>query len=516
MLRRSRALLVASYLAIGVLAFVYRHDIAAWGEQVAHASGPSTWIAFAALMAVAVAVALPMSPLFLLCGYAFGLPGIAVSLIAVYAGSCLSFAITRHARFSPRSEVVSMLRQHGPRFIGWLRLSPIVPVAAINIGAGVLGVSWRHFLRTLPPSGVTAVLLTALGSFGSSFARGEVDASAVAVLVLAIASGIGVVVAAVRTKRRIDEGGPHVAPPIARSAETIQPERTVGVEMEIVALDVDEAAAVVADVLGGSVGDGHSSLERVVDTPLGEFRIERDSKPLKDAADVGEHDRNVIDKALLLARPIVPLEVVSPPLPISRIGVMDEIAEALREAGARGTSRSIFDALGVHLNPEATDMSAQGIRDTLRAFFLLRRWLRDEMDIDLSRRVSPWIGGHSDTLVQRVLDPSYAPTLDALIDDYLEHDPSRNRDLDLFPLFAHLRPERMAELDDDRIKARPTYHYRLPNCALDDPTWSVMQEWQRWKLVERLAADAPRLRRWMEAWNEADGAWDAPVVGRVA
>jgi hypothetical protein len=42
-------------------------------------------------------------------------------------------------------------------------------------------------------------------------------------------------------------------------------------------------------------------------------------------------------------------------------------------------------------------------------------------------------------------------------------------------------------VDDPKIKARPTFHYRLPNCHIEDPDWSLAGEWNTWCVVERLA-----------------------------
>ena len=43
-------------------------------------------------------------------------------------------------------------------------------------------------------------------------------------------------------------------------------------------------------------------------------------------------------------------------------------------------------------------------------------------------------------------------------------------------------------VDGHLVSARPTYHYRLPNCQVDEPRWTIAGEWNRWVLVERLAA----------------------------
>ena len=95
-----------------------------------------------------------------------------------------------------------------------------------------------------------------------------------------------------------------------------------------------------------------------------------------------------------------------------------------------------------------------------------------------------------------MLDPSYAPDEDALIGDYLEANPTRNRALDMLPVLATLQEERVlaAAKESENVKARPTFHYRLPNCLIDDRSWSFGVEWNRWVEVERLAADEARMR----------------------
>jgi hypothetical protein len=77
------------------------------------------------------------------------------------------------------------------------------------------------------------------------------------------------------------------------------------------------------------------------------------------------------------------------------------------------------------------------------------------------------------------------------------------------------------------VRARPTFHYRLPNCDIDEVTWSPAQEWNRWVFVERLGADRTQLNqlssRFGEAqnritlidpWPEELAAWMAALPGR--
>jgi hypothetical protein len=93
-----------------------------------------------------------------------------------------------------------------------------------------------------------------------------------------------------------------------------------------------------------------------------------------------------------------------------------------------------------------------------------------------------------------VLAPNYAPSVSQLIDDYLKHNPTRNRGLDLLPLFAHLDKDRVTRaVDDDRVSARPTFHFRMPDSRVDDPRFRITEQWQAWLEVERLACDPLRL-----------------------
>ncbi|MEQ8516829.1 MAG: amidoligase family protein, partial [Chromatocurvus sp.] len=80
------------------------------------------------------------------------------------------------------------------------------------------------------------------------------------------------------------------------------------------------------------------------------------------------------------------------------------------------------------------------------------------------------------------------PAREQLIADYLAHNPTRNRALDMLPLFSELDEAAVqASVPDDRIKARPTFHYRLPNCQIDREEWSLADSWNIWWAVDELA-----------------------------
>jgi len=261
-------------------------------------------------------------------------------------------------------------------------------------------------------------------------------------------------------------------------------------------------ADIVAGWTGGDVDFISDYEARVSGDAAGAWRVEFDYEFLKSKArnpDEKEGLSKVIDETAeqvlrFGAEQILPMEVVSPPLALERLGKVDELVGLLRDAGAMGTNSSLLFAFGTHLNPELPALDAPTVTAYLKSFLCCYPWLRRNADVDLARRLSLFIEPFSDDYTQLVCSPGYAPTLDVLIDDYLAHNPSRNRVLDMLPLFAHLDEERVrGTIDDPRIKARPTLHYRMPNCEVDRQGWGIGPIWEDWLQVELLAADPPRM-----------------------
>jgi hypothetical protein len=113
-----------------------------------------------------------------------------------------------------------------------------------------------------------------------------------------------------------------------------------------------------------------------------------------------------------------------------------------------------------------------------------------------------------------VVDPDYSPDMPAFIADYVAANPTRNRPLDLLPLLALNDPglTKRPPLQGQKVKARPAFHYRLPNSLIDDPDWSVAREWDQWLLVERLAGDPGLVRRLSRTYLD----WDSTLVGYLS
>jgi hypothetical protein len=192
---------------------------------------------------------------------------------------------------------------------------------------------------------------------------------------------------------------------------------------------------------------------------------------------------------------LVPVEVVSPPLPMDRLGELDTLIEQLRRAGAEGTGGALLNAFGLQLNPEMPATDADTVLSYLQAFLCLNDWLQWRADVDLTRQLTFFADPFPRDYTRRVVDSGYRPNLPALIDDYLDANATRNRALDCLPLFLHLDEQRVrAVVEDPRVKPRPTLHYRLPNSEIDRPGWGMREVWTDWLQVEHLAADTHRLR----------------------
>ncbi len=80
----------------------------------------------------------------------------------------------------------------------------------------------------------------------------------------------------------------------------------------------------------------------------------------------------------------------------------------------------------------------------------------------------------------------------------------------MIPLWLHLDKTRVeAVMKDDISSARPTFHYRLPDCRLNDPNWSLAAEWNTWVRIEKLADDPSRLEKISRAYLDHQDTWFA-------
>ncbi|MGF1649023.1 MAG: amidoligase family protein [Hyphomicrobiaceae bacterium] len=279
--------------------------------------------------------------------------------------------------------------------------------------------------------------------------------------------------------------------------------RHVGVEIEFAALTAEAAAHAIVQRFGGEVAHVDPHRFEVRGARYGTFKAELDSKFAHPQGYFRLTDEGVDDglddvrRALSrlfgdLGAVVIPCEIVAPPVPIEALPELDALVDDLRAQGARGSGDSVFYAFGLHLNPDAASLSPEWIVDVMRAEMLLSDWLRRVMVIDPTRALTGFAPQFPDDFVRLVLAPGYRREITGVRDDYITHNPTRDRELDLLPLLAWIDEAGVrGRLPHEKIGRRPAFHFRLPNAALDQADWSITREWNRWWLVEMLAENRP-------------------------
>ncbi|WP_066829501.1 amidoligase family protein [Rufibacter ruber] len=284
-------------------------------------------------------------------------------------------------------------------------------------------------------------------------------------------------------------------------------ERKVGFELEFAQVGVDESVQLIIDLYGGTCQKEHRFSQKVVNTRLGDFSVEIDLKLLTekkykyifDKLNIDlEHiqvggstlEEKVEDTLESMIQKVIPYEVGAPPIPYSQLHQLEPLRRALLEHHAQGTEAFFTNAFGTHINTELPASDPATILRYLRAFLLLYPWLVEKGQTDFARRhMTTFINPYPAEYIALVLPPSYQPDLPQLIEDYHHYNPDRNRPLDLYPLFAHLQEELVNSYTNlGSVKARNTFHYRLPNSRVSDPNWTLAQEWNLWVVIEELAA----------------------------
>lgn len=314
---------------------------------------------------------------------------------------------------------------------------------------------------------------------------------------------------------------PHCMPSAPPLTENWQGEpRHVGVEIEFATVSPRQAAECVQEIFGGEITIRTPHRLEVTGTSHGNFLVELDSQYIHRlespeespilAAEVDEWLRwfqsSLGEIVGDIAAAVIPCEIVCPPMPLSEMRLLDRTIDALNRRGATGTRENPLYAFGAQLNPDIARQDADYIASILKAYLLLSPWLREVIAVDMTRRVFAFADPFPKAYVRRVTAPDYWPGMAQLIDDYLWHNPTRNRELDLLPLFVWLdEPRVRASVADARVKSRPTFHYRLPDANFGIPDWTITREWNRWVEVERLAADADKLRVVCDAFAEHEG-----------
>lgn len=297
-------------------------------------------------------------------------------------------------------------------------------------------------------------------------------------------------------------------PPWQKNAEGLP--RRCGVEIEMNGVTLDHVTQLLSKTFSLSVS-APGRYERLLSgDPAGDWVVELDFDLLKKMGRQ-EHERETFSgelndsaEALLkkVSLPLVPLEIVTPPLPLDRLIEVEKLIVALRHIGARGTSDQLTNAFGMQFNPEIHSKDPHQLSAFIKAFLCCYEWLYERSKVNLMRRMTRFAEPFPRSYVLKVIDLDYWPDQAVLIDDYLADNPTRNRALDCLPLFAYLDESRvMSVIDDQLVKPRPTWHYRLPNCEIDRADWGLYVAWNDWVLIEKLAANEETLKNCCLAYH---------------
>jgi hypothetical protein len=293
--------------------------------------------------------------------------------------------------------------------------------------------------------------------------------------------------------------------------------RKVGFEIEFTGIPLIDTANIIAELLVGKVEVVHQNRLAVKTLSHGIFNVELDVKLLQRLSQEVRHAQEsqlseqlaiqlkqmTVNMLSPMLSTIAPTEIVTPPLAFSELKLLDQLCQLLRNHCAKGTHASVLYAFGVHINPEVVAFDATSIHNHLLAFVLLYDWLKAKSKIDITRQITQFAKPYPKAYVELLLHKHYGDNLAELIEDYLYLNPTRNRALDMLPLFSYLARDRVkAKVADERIKARPTFHYRLPNCQVDEPNWSILEPWNLWVQVEKLALNPHGLaQRYQQHFN---------------
>ena len=288
--------------------------------------------------------------------------------------------------------------------------------------------------------------------------------------------------------------------------------RKIGVEIEFIGLDAIAAAEVARRVLGGVLVSESPHRHKLHESSVGDIVIELDIWIAHGAAEDSPLEAKARELVGSAAGMVTPVEIIGPPVTVDALAGIDRLIPALREAGAQGTEAGLLFGFGTHFNVEVTGNGVADILPTLRAFALIEDWVREIRKPDFSRRVLPFIDPYPTSYRDLLAQEDYAPDMATLIDDYLTHNPTRNRSLDMLPLFTHLDDARVrAALGEKTKSGRPTYHYRLPDSRVGDPAWSLAGEWAAWVSIERVATDPVLVEALAAAWRAHRTEWS---IGR--
>jgi len=265
----------------------------------------------------------------------------------------------------------------------------------------------------------------------------------------------------------------------------------IGLEVEFTGVSARTAISALQAALGGSVFEEDPHAYQLRASAIGDIWVELDVRhahPQRHGAVLAFNPGRQLAAAFgSLISPFAPREMILPPRPVGQLAEVDEAIAILRRAGARGDGAIPFDTLGLHFNIGTPADDIIHIRATTLAFARLDPELRAEI-AQGGKRAARMAPPFPQAYVRLLETGSPYQEPGAFIDDYLAHNPTRDRALDLLPLLLHLDGARVRRrLPYEKISARPVFHWRLPLARVGRENWSILPSWRAWERVEAMA-----------------------------
>ncbi len=220
---RKAARLAAGLVLLLLLYLVARQlPVLRWiveGAKLLHGAGPLGALVTALGMYLLTLLLLPIVPLVVACGWLYGVPGAALSLLAAVGSAATSFSIARALAgkaaaqallVRPRARALADLAaEAGLVTVALVRLSPILPFTPSNAVLGLTAMRLRHLvLGTALGMAPGIVLYSWAGSLlpsAEAIEQGATLHSSAVWILLAVAFGAATVLgtAAARRLRKI-------------------------------------------------------------------------------------------------------------------------------------------------------------------------------------------------------------------------------------------------------------------------------------------------------------------------
>ncbi|TMV94019.1 hypothetical protein FGG78_02945 [Thioclava sp. BHET1] len=272
--------------------------------------------------------------------------------------------------------------------------------------------------------------------------------------------------------------------------------RKTGVEVELSGLTEAQIARLAVQAMGGEAQQSSGNDWEVSGSAIGDLQIYLDIFLRKEA------DSAFKDLSLRIGREVIPVEIVTAPLDREGLFQLSDFLDLLRSEGAEGTGSSLLFGFGLHLNPEIASAQDCDVVRPLLAYALIEEWMRDAQPIERTRELLPFTAPYPKKLIAELARLGPDASIEQVIHAYRGVTLSRNHGLDMLPIFVELRPDLIAasEGKGGTVSPRPAFHFRLPDCRIDDPDWSLDTEWRRWWLVESIAADTHLLEDLCREW----------------